>query len=154
VAKLEKHNNRLTKIKRQIRLVYSSTLVGFFECLPLGVLQIMYSLQCSGQSDMMSQLSLVTTWLMLCSMLVTMWDYRKKQKKKVTLLLSLEKAADDGTEASMRPEEDQERAQPWNESIEMSGMSTSSKTRTTQKKKPWGALMSVQEPSQAPRALC
>ena len=34
VAKLEKHNNRLTKIKRQIRLVYSSTLVGFFEYAP------------------------------------------------------------------------------------------------------------------------
>jgi hypothetical protein len=63
-------------------------------------------------------------------MLVTMWDYRKKQKKKVTLLLSLETAADDGTEARVRPEEDQEPAQPWNESIEMSGMSTSSKTRT------------------------
>ena len=87
VAKLEKHNKRLTKTKRQIRLVYSSALVGFFEyaparfflrwsmsgganrCLPLGVLQIMYSLQCSGQSDMMSQLSLVTTWLMLVRVL-------------------------------------------------------------------------------------
>ena len=67
---------------------------------------------------------------MKCSMLVTMWDYQKKQNKKVTLLLSLETAADDGTEASVRPEEDQEPAQPWNESIEMSAMSTSSKTRT------------------------
>ena len=34
VAKFEKHNKRLTKIKRQIRLVYSSTLVGFFEYAP------------------------------------------------------------------------------------------------------------------------
>ena len=38
VAKLEKHNKRLTKTKRQIRLVYSSTLVGFFEYAPRALL--------------------------------------------------------------------------------------------------------------------
>ena len=36
-----------------------------------------------------------------CTELKTMWGYRKKQKKKVSLLESLEKAANDGTGASV-----------------------------------------------------
>ena len=72
-------------------------------------LQIVFSLKC-GTPDMMSQLSLVTTWAMLvcaltyqswttairvacqgmkivkCGELHSMWDYRKKQKKKIALL--------------------------------------------------------------------
>ena len=63
-------------------------------------------------------------------MLGMMWNYREKQQKKVALLRSLEKAADSDTEASVHSEEFEESAQPRNESVEMSGVSTLSKPKT------------------------
>ena len=46
-------------------MVYASALIGIFECLPLGFLQIVYSLRCHDAKDVMGTLSLITTWCML-----------------------------------------------------------------------------------------
>jgi len=104
IAKLKKHTKRFVKTKRSIHSAYASMLVGLAECLPLGILQIIFSLRC-GVPDAVSQISLVTTWLMLgmklvkCTELTSMWKYRKKQRKKVSLLTSLNAAAQDGPDA-------------------------------------------------------
>ena len=45
-------------------MIYSSMMVGAAECLPLGILQIVYSLRV-GKLDVIGMLSLVTTWTML-----------------------------------------------------------------------------------------
>merc|ERR1711918_50908 len=83
-------------------------MVGAFECLPLGILQIIYSLRVaklnSEKINLMGTLSLITTWFMFGSKVAKipelhhLWEYREKQKKKCTSLAALKRATqvDDG----------------------------------------------------------
>lgn len=88
---LMKHNKRLVKTSRAIRLAYSSLLVGVAECIPLGILQIIYT-QRAKMPGVMGILSLVSTALMLglkiakVSTLPAQWKYRKKQRLKIARL--------------------------------------------------------------------
>ena len=43
--KLHKHRHRYVRVQRTIEMVYASTLIGVLECVPLGILQIMYALK-------------------------------------------------------------------------------------------------------------
>jgi len=121
--KLQDHKKRLTKTLRSIRLIYASLLVGCAECIPLGILQIMYSLRVA-EKDAWGSISLVTTWLGLglkvakVPELQTLWKYKKKQKKKCAALAAPERAraTDEGTVGSIEATS----TRPRPESIEMS----------------------------------
>jgi len=159
IVKLKNHTKRLTKTKRAIQSTYASMLVGLAECLPLGILQIIFSLRC-GVPDAMSQLSLVTTWLMLgmklvkCTQLTSMWKYRKKQRKKVALLTSLNTAARDGPDARVIEDTDTPLARTRLDSVEllnrtaisdesahMPEQSSTAQTAQPERQKPWSSLL-------------
>jgi len=162
IVKLKKHTIRFTKTKRAIQSTYASMLVGLAECLPLGILQIIFSLRC-GVPDAMSQLSLVTTWLMLgmklvkCTELTSMWKYRKKQRKKVALLTSLNTAARDGPDARViedtdtplarttRPRPDSvellDQTAVSDESAHLHEQSSTAQTAQPERQKSWSSLL-------------
>lgn len=68
------------------------------QCLPLGILQLIYA-QRVEKSDFMDSLSLITTWLMLgmkiskIGELPTLWRYQKKQRGKVDRLEAIRQAS-------------------------------------------------------------
>ena len=59
--KIQKHKKRLTSTGKAIKMIYASMMIGCLECVPMGVLQILYS-QVVQENDLMTTLSLVTTW--------------------------------------------------------------------------------------------
>jgi len=97
--KLKKHRKRLVKTTRAILLTYSSLMVAVAECLPLGILQVMYSLRVA-KMDRLTAISLVTKWSLLglkvakVPELSVKWEYKKKQNKKCATLAAFECATD------------------------------------------------------------
>ena len=88
---LHEHQERLFKTGLAIRTAYASLLVGFFECLPMGILQIVYA-QKIPNTELMATILLVTTWTCLglkiakVSEIKRLWMYKTKQIKKIQSL--------------------------------------------------------------------
>jgi hypothetical protein len=95
---IRKYKKRIIKTHRSIQLIYASFMIGIFECVPLGILQIIYA-QYKEQTSWIATISLITTWLMLGMKvskvpdLYSLWEYKAKNKTKVQNLSALEKVA-------------------------------------------------------------
>lgn len=90
--KLLIHENRLMRTSRKIKLSMTGLLVATFECLPLGILQILYSQRIKSKLATIDILSLVTSWLMLGlkvsapTVLYELVRYKNKQRGKIDQL--------------------------------------------------------------------
>merc|ERR1711998_222479 len=90
--KLIKHRKNLERCTRMIQGIYATLLVSVAENLPLGLIQLIYSLRLD-KLDSTAKISLVTSWWSLGAGLgkvITLKDalpYRAKQTRKVKELL-------------------------------------------------------------------
>lgn len=96
-GKLMKHTMRLQATSRKIKLMLAGLLVAICECLPLGILQIVYSNRIEEKLQTIDMLSTVTSWLMFGlkisapTMLFEHIKYKRKQQHKIQHLELVER---------------------------------------------------------------